>query len=119
MREMRHFLWATAISVAVISAMACGSSSSGSGNSVPDDGSADAQGDGAVNYTTPIRHVIVIVKENHTFDNYFGSFPGAEGTATCKTSTGSIPCPHATDVTTRDLCHAHACALTEWDNGQM
>ena len=30
----------------------------------------------------PIKHVVVIVKENHTFDNYFGSFPGAEGTTT-------------------------------------
>src|SRR5690242_18139504 len=29
-----------------------------------------------------IRHVVVIVKENHTFDNYFGSFPGVEGTTT-------------------------------------
>lgn len=28
-----------------------------------------------------IEHVVIIVKENHTFDNYFGSFPGANGTA--------------------------------------
>lgn len=24
----------------------------------------------------PIEHVVIIVKENHTFDNYFGTFPG-------------------------------------------
>ena len=30
--------------------------------------------------TVPIKHVIIIVKENHTFDNYFGSFPGVDGT---------------------------------------
>ena len=30
---------------------------------------------------TPIQHVIIIVKENHTFDNYFGTFPGAAGIA--------------------------------------
>ncbi|MDE3010923.1 MAG: hypothetical protein KGI67_08550 [Pseudomonadota bacterium] len=29
----------------------------------------------------PIEHVVVIVKENHTFDNYFGGFPGAAGQA--------------------------------------
>jgi phospholipase C len=28
---------------------------------------------------TPIRHVVIIVKENHTFDNYFGRYPGANG----------------------------------------
>ena len=29
---------------------------------------------------TPIQHIVIIVKENHTFDNYFGTFPGANGT---------------------------------------
>src|SRR5215469_17330020 len=28
---------------------------------------------------SPIGHVVMIVKENHTFDNYFGTFPGAAG----------------------------------------
>ena len=27
----------------------------------------------------PIEHVVLIIKENHTFDNYFGTFPGANG----------------------------------------
>ncbi len=27
----------------------------------------------------PIHRVVIIVKENHTFDNYFGRFPGADG----------------------------------------
>jgi phospholipase C len=29
----------------------------------------------------PIEHVVIIVKENHAFDNYFGTFPGVNGTA--------------------------------------
>jgi phospholipase C len=28
---------------------------------------------------SPIKHVVIIVKENHAFDNYFGRFPGANG----------------------------------------
>gem|GEM_PF-404341 len=28
----------------------------------------------------PIKHVVFIVKENHTFDNMFAHFPGADGT---------------------------------------
>jgi phospholipase C len=35
----------------------------------------------------PIQHVVIITKENHTFDNYFGAYPGAAGTAL----------PHAAD----------------------
>ena len=27
----------------------------------------------------PIEHVVIIVKENRTFDNYFGTLPGADG----------------------------------------
>ncbi len=30
----------------------------------------------------PIQFVVIIVKENHTFDNYFGQFPGADGART-------------------------------------
>jgi phospholipase C len=26
-----------------------------------------------------IEHVVIIVKENHTLDNYFGALPGADG----------------------------------------
>jgi phospholipase C len=28
---------------------------------------------------SPIEHIVIIVKENHTFDNYFGTFPAADG----------------------------------------
>ncbi|MGO8998706.1 MAG: phospholipase C [Polyangiaceae bacterium] len=70
--------------------------------------------------TTPIKHVVVIVKENHTFDNYFGSFPGALGTSTCTLSDGgTINPPQAPDSTSRDLCHEHLCALQDWNDGGM
>lgn len=44
---------------------------------------------------SPIRHVIVIVKENHTFDNYFGQFPEADGirTVSCEGRTQPPPVP--------------------------
>jgi phospholipase C len=29
--------------------------------------------------TTPIEHFVVLMQENHSFDNYFGTFPGANG----------------------------------------
>jgi phospholipase C len=31
---------------------------------------------------SPIEHVVILVKENHGFDTYFGKFPGAEGDPT-------------------------------------
>ena len=38
-----------------------------------------------------IKHVVIIVKENHTFDNYFGTFPGANGDATLARATDPPP----------------------------
>jgi phospholipase C len=68
----------------------------------------------------PIKHVVVVVKENHTFDNYFGSFPGAEGISTCKKSDGStVQCPHAPDKTPRDMSHEHGSGITDWNGGKM
>jgi phospholipase C len=28
---------------------------------------------------TPIRHFVMLMQENHSFDNYFGTYPGADG----------------------------------------
>jgi len=38
-----------------------------------------AGGANAAAGSIPIRHVIVIMQENRSFDHYFGTFPGAEG----------------------------------------
>jgi phospholipase C len=34
---------------------------------------------GATATTTPIKHFVSVMQENHTFDNYFGTYPGADG----------------------------------------
>ena len=76
--------------------------------------------------STPIKHVIVIVEENHTFDNYFGTYPGANGL------NGSTPLPAAvsgqalvkpfylnTTTVPGGLCNSWDCAHTAYDNGKM
>ena len=40
---------------------------------------AHAKSSSAGTPNTPITHVIAIMMENHTFDNFFGTFPGANG----------------------------------------
>jgi phospholipase C len=73
----------------------------------------------------PIKHVIIIVKENHTFDNYFGSYPGVDGTLgadgqnLCDTPQGRVPCAHAPDTPKHDMDHGHASGLIDWDGGKM
>jgi len=50
----------------------------------------------------PIDKVIIVVKENHTFDNYFGTFPGASGATM----------PHAADPHP-DQSHDHSAWLKD------
>jgi phospholipase C len=83
---------------------------------VPGDAAADSGPPGLY----PIKHIVVVVKENHTFDNYFGTFPGAEGTTTCTRHDGTtFPCGRAPDRTPSDLDHDHPGALVNWNGGAM
>jgi phospholipase C len=68
----------------------------------------------------PIKHVIFLVKENRTFDNYFGKFPGANGATTGKIHTGkTVELKPLVDTDPNDLCHRFDCALLAYDNAKM
>jgi phospholipase C len=71
-------------------------------------------------YTNQIQHIVFFVKENRSFDDYFGTFPGAAGATTGVTSTGQVvPLIPDPDVEPSDLCHIESCALTAIDSGRM
>jgi len=68
----------------------------------------------------PVKHVVLILKENHTFDNYFGTFPGVEGASTGVTSTGIIvPLMSLPDADQAPLCNSWDCAIEAIDGGKM
>lgn len=58
--------------------------------------------------TTPIKHVVVLMMENHTFDNLFGRFPGANG----------VTLPQAGDPT-EDFNHDSPSVMAAIDGGKM
>jgi phospholipase C len=69
---------------------------------------------------TPIQHTVFILKENHTFDNYFGTFPGADGVTSGITSTGQkVPLAPMPDVYQASLCNGWECAIQAIDSGKM
>jgi phospholipase C len=68
----------------------------------------------------PIKHVVFLVKENRSFDNFFGRYPGAEGATSGKTLEGkTIPLKVAKDVQARDLNHSFQAGLISIDGGKM
>jgi len=67
-----------------------------------------------------IQHTVFILKENHTFDNYFGKFPGAEGATSGTISTGQVvPLSHMADTSVSGLCNSWNCGLQAIDGGKM
>jgi phospholipase C len=67
-----------------------------------------------------IEHTVIILQENHTFDNYFGTFPGADGATSGLTSTGlRVPLTPLPDMDNASLCNAWDCALQAMDGGKM
>jgi phospholipase C len=74
----------------------------------------------SVLHTSEIKHVVIFIKENRSFDNYFGQFPGATGATTGLTSTGAVvPLVPAPDMEASDLCHEAICINTAINGGQM
>jgi phospholipase C len=83
-----------------------------------------------------ISHIVVIVQENRSFENFFAGYPGAnapmngcgKGSAPAP-STGSgsgcpsgdqvIPLHQVTFQQEPDLPHVFEASLAEWDNGKM
>ncbi len=67
----------------------------------------------------PIKHVVFIIKENRTFDNLFGLFPGANGATIGNDQGHPRPLTHAPDRIPEDILHCYECALKAYDGGKM
>jgi phospholipase C len=76
---------------------------------------------------TPIRHLIVILQENHTFDNYFGTYPGVDGLSTgvkmpidpANPEAGYVEPFHIGNYPITDLSHSASTFSAQFDQGKM
>ena len=78
-----------------------------------------------------IRHVIVVMQENRSFDSYFGTYPGAAGIPGLAGNRGRLPCAPDTkgrpcvkpyhDRSNRNAGgpHSHAAAVRDINGGKM
>ncbi len=88
-------------------------------DAAPDGPSPGIDGGGHVN-SLPIKHIIFIVKENRTYDNYFGRYDGGNGATTGQIHTGAtVPLQPLIDKSNPDINHCWDCALTAYADGGM
>ncbi len=73
----------------------------------------------AISTTWPIKHVVFILKENRSFDNLFGLFPGVDGTRVANDRGTMRRLTRATDQRAHDLTHCYNCAVAAIDGGKM
>jgi phospholipase C len=66
-----------------------------------------------------IQHIVFIIKENRSFNNYFGTFPGATGATSGKVSNGSTITLGHTPDRVRDMGHSWNDSITAIDGGKM
>ena len=67
------------------------------------------KGRAAAAATTPITNVIVVMFENHTFDNFFGAFPDANGFVS----------PAAPNPLVSDINHSYCHFVASFDQGKL
>jgi phospholipase C len=68
---------------------------------------------------SPIKHVVIIVQENRSFDNLFNGFPGAVSAGpTGRTPTGTLPLTQTTLEAGVDICHFHSSFEAAYDGGK-
>ncbi|HEV2379464.1 MAG TPA: alkaline phosphatase family protein [Terriglobia bacterium] len=75
---------------------------------------------GPTDFQSAIQHIVFIVKENRSFDQMFGTFPGADGATSGTISTGQVlPLGLTPDAIPRDMGHTWIAANGAIDYGKM
>jgi phospholipase C len=109
-----------AVAIALASAVACTASVATPGrDSATPRRSSGVPASPADHTRWPIDHVVFLMLENHSFDNMFGRFPGADGARWGMDHGVRRPLEHSSDQLIPDLPHCRACALASWDHGRM
>jgi phospholipase C len=80
----------------------------------------------AVPTNSPVQYIVVVVMKLHSFDNLFGTFPGANGIRpgepgfTQTDASGNSVSPFlSTDTNPPDQLHSFGDYVQEWDGGKM
>ncbi|HTU83192.1 MAG TPA: alkaline phosphatase family protein [Candidatus Acidoferrales bacterium] len=70
-------------------------------------------------FSSPIRHVVIVIQENRSFDNLFAGFPNADAPTSGTMSNGQTIALQPTTLGAIDICHDYVNAIGDYDGGKM
>jgi|HubBroStandDraft_6_1064221.scaffolds.fasta_scaffold00532_22 phospholipase C len=113
---------------AVVAAAILGACGGGGASSSALSGSVSPQL-GSPSSGSPIQHVVIMIQENRTFNDFFATYPGADGTTTAQVvaapncsppiNAGPITLKESNLDVTGDLNHSYGGYATAWDAGML
>ena len=66
-----------------------------------------------------IKHVVIVVQENRSFDNFFAGYPGADAPTTGFAKNGAPITLRPISFKGPDINHEWSAAIADWDGGKM
>src|ERR1700729_3025066 len=69
--------------------------------------------------TSPLQHIVIMIQENRSFDNFFATYPNADGTTTGKTHTGQTVQLKEVGLISTDIDHRWQAFVTEYRHGKI
>jgi phospholipase C len=106
---------ASLAAISLFSSTACSGPKAGTTSVVPQAETAFA----APHTSMPIKHIVIIVQENRTFDNFFATYPGADGASVGKTIEGKTVKLQPIGFKAALIDHLWRNAMNDWDNGKL
>ncbi len=116
--------WTRVLSGAALAIMAGCSQATGSSGSPVVPGPGQSAATNQVPIGTYIKHVVVIIQENRSFENFFAGWPGADAPMygwyrSCRTCKPFKVKLHVTGFKGYDLVHSYQAAVADYDGGKM
>ncbi|MBV8601632.1 MAG: hypothetical protein JO359_08740 [Candidatus Eremiobacteraeota bacterium] len=68
--------------------------------------------------SSPIQHVVIVIQENRSFENFFAGYPGADAPMSGKLHTGATIQLKPITFATADVHHLYKDSQTQWDGGK-
>ncbi len=121
LRRYNSFVTLISGLIASLALCACGANPSlGGASAIPSIATTQTNAKRHTGSIGQIQHVVIMVQENHSFDNLFATFPNADGATSGKMSTGQTIHLRETKLySPKQLDNSHQAFEIDYDSGNM